>query len=149
MEGGKRLSWFCRKILNRDVDLNSFNDKLTIQKSVYLARKFGLSFNYDFGWHVKGVYSSDLTVELYSMRDNQSNYSPSQREVEFIEKLQSIERISKDFTSSLELFSTVVYAKKDRGMEKDEEIINFVKRVKPWFTKGEIKKSLQLSRDFA
>jgi len=142
MDPKDRLNWFYRQILGKELDLDNFEEKITVQKAVYITQKLGMNFNYDFGWHVRGVYSPELTVDMYEIRNKPVDYSPSPDELEIVKKLKSIESNPQKIPKALELFSTVVYADKHRGMEGDE-IPEFVKKVKPWFDDEEIDDAIQ------
>ncbi|RKX92533.1 MAG: hypothetical protein DRP84_09865 [Spirochaetes bacterium] len=144
MKQKERLKWFCNEILRRKLSLDDFDDKLIIQKAVYIAQKLGMDFNYNFGWHVRGVYSSALTVDIYEINDQDLEYSPSPKEREIAEKLLTIRNVFGHISRTFELISTVMYAREDRGM-KDSEITEFVKIVKPWFSEKEIERAIQES----
>ena len=51
-----------------------FNNRLRIQKYVYLAKYFGLNLGYNFDMYLHGPYSSNLTSSYYSIaRSNNIN----------------------------------------------------------------------------
>lgn len=141
----ERLKWFSRKILGKELDLNDFDEKLTIQKSVYLAKHLGMNFDYNFGWYVRGVYSSSLTVDVYEIHDIESSYPPSDKDIQIANQLLSIKDAVGTIAQTFELVSSVVYAKLERKMNK-EEIIKFTKSVKPWFQDSEINKAIDLAQ---
>lgn len=142
-----KLVWFCDKILSNRINLDCFDDKLIIQKAIYLSQKLGLSFDFRFGWYVRGVYSSSLTTELYnsylSATENKKNYQSSSTEERIVDQLHTIQKTFDTPTASLELVSSVVYALKDRDMN-DEEIVSFINRTKPWFSKVDTLKAIKL-----
>src|SRR5574337_7394 len=114
-----RLKWFSEKILEKELNLDNFDEKLTIQKAVYLAQKMGMDFNYDFGWYVRGVYSSSLTVDLYELSGTNLPYSPSEEEEQIVSRLLSIKDTIGTISQTFELVSSVVYAKFERGMDEE------------------------------
>ena len=134
----ERLRWFSHEILGRDLDVDCAEDKQIIQKAVFLAQSLKMDFDYKFGWHVRGVYSSPLTVDLYEIKDADSNYTPTEQEKEFTRKLSSVKGALGDPNKSFEIISTIMYAETSRGMNR-AEIIEFIKKVMPWFTNREIK----------
>ena len=140
----ERLKWFSHAILGRDLDVDCAEDKQIIQKAVFLAEALHMDFDYKFGWHVRGVYSSPLTVDLYEIRNVDSNYTPTEQEKEFIRKLSSIKGALGDPNKSFEIISTVMYAETSRGMNK-AEVIEFIKKIMPWFTNREIKIAINVS----
>ncbi|MFH1126859.1 MAG: hypothetical protein V1718_01995 [archaeon] len=142
----KKLVWFCNKILSRRINLDSFDDKLIIQKAIYLSQKLGMSFDYRFGWYVRGVYSSSLTTELYDSylgaASNKTDYTPTNKDKEIVKQLQAIKNALDTPTASLELISSIVYASKDNKDEKN--IVTFINRTKPWFSEADTLKAIKL-----
>ncbi len=143
----EKLKWFCKAVLGKNIDLDNFDEKLIIQKTVYIAQKMGFNFGYNFGWYVRGVYSSSLTVDLYGM-DEKTTYNPTSDDISLVKLINSFK---KDFNdngvSAFELISSVVYADKHRHMNEDD-ITHFIKRVKPWYTDNQIKKAIILLKHF-
>lgn len=140
----ERLKWLSREILSRDLDVDCAEDKQIIQKAVFLAESLKMDFDYKFGWHVRGVYSSPLTVDLYEIKDADSSYTPTEEEKVLVIKLSSVKGALGDPNKSFEIISTVLYAENERGMKR-EEIIEFIKKVMPWFTGREIKIAINIS----
>jgi len=124
------------------LNLDSFDEKLIIQKAVYLAQQMGMKSNYEFGWYVRGVYSSPLTVDMYKARNEQLNYVPESNEEGIIEKLLSIQNIFDNPVRTFELISTIVYAQRFKNMGGDE-VKRFTKSVKPWFSEKEIENAVE------
>jgi len=44
-----------------------FNQRLIIQKTIYLMQQFDLYIGYDFNWYLRGPYSPDLTRDSYQI----------------------------------------------------------------------------------
>ena len=49
------------------VRLDSFADRLTVQKSVYLAQAAGVQLGYQFHWYLRGPYSPTLTRDAFGV----------------------------------------------------------------------------------
>lgn len=47
--------------------LDSFKDRLLIQKKIYFAQRFGLPLGYHFSWYMRGPYSTGLTNGAYDV----------------------------------------------------------------------------------
>ena len=45
----------------------SFDDRLILQKTIYLARAAGIDLGYGYSWYLRGPYSSDLTQDAFSL----------------------------------------------------------------------------------
>ncbi len=47
--------------------LRSFDQRLIVQKAVYLIQKAGLDLGYNFTWYLRGPYSSALTRDAFAL----------------------------------------------------------------------------------
>jgi hypothetical protein len=54
--------------LGLKLSLNEFNDRLALQKSIYLVQAGGVHLGYTYGWYLRGPYSRDLTRDAFSVR---------------------------------------------------------------------------------
>jgi uncharacterized protein YwgA len=151
----ERLKWFCREILGREPILDSFDDKLIIQKTGYIAQIMGIGWNYDYGWYVRGVYSSKLTVDLYEQKGKDVRYEPTESDKKIMEKIRPLkdafsgmETYSKD-ADAYELASTIVWAKAHKKLDKEKEIKDYVLEMKPWYTEEHIRRAMEKTKDLA
>lgn len=55
--------------LNEPHDISSVEDRVRIQKAIYLAQLFGVNLGYSYSWYVKGPYSTSLTRDYYSLQE--------------------------------------------------------------------------------
>jgi hypothetical protein len=46
--------------------MSSFDERLALQKSIYLAQQMGVPLGYQFSWYLRGPYSKDLTSDAYA-----------------------------------------------------------------------------------
>lgn len=68
----------------RDVgnfDMSTFNGRLTLQKTIYLLKSFGIDLGYVFAWYLHGVYSPELTKDGFELFEKK--YDLSDLRVEF------------------------------------------------------------------
>ncbi len=49
------------------VRMDSFADRLTVQKCIYLAQAAGIQLGYNFHWYLRGPYSSTLTRDAFGV----------------------------------------------------------------------------------
>lgn len=49
--------------------VETFTDRLIIQKSVYLAQEFGINLGYFYRWYLHGPYSPSLSRDAYEIID--------------------------------------------------------------------------------
>lgn len=47
--------------------VSSFDERLILQKSVYLLQSAGVQFGYRFRWYLKGPYSPDMTADAFGI----------------------------------------------------------------------------------
>src|SRR4051812_11372113 len=46
--------------------MSSFDDRLALQKGVYLAQQMGVNLGYQFSWYLRGPYSRNLTSDAFA-----------------------------------------------------------------------------------
>jgi hypothetical protein len=72
MAGRKEMEIDARAVLYmvaREFQLkrDSFDERLKLQKVVYLLQAFGVQLGYGFGWYKYGPYSQDLVSDAYAV----------------------------------------------------------------------------------
>ena len=126
---------------------SSFNERLKLQKVIYLLQSFGVKLGYGFGWYKYGPYSQDLVSDAYSVLGSQkSEYERVAREEKWAfsketkAKFAQFKDICKDFLGSsekLELLASVQFVKNMwcSGVAKDKFAEEFKKHKKLLFNK--------------
>lgn len=61
------------------LSVRTFNERLILQKSVYLLQASGIHINYRFRWYIRGPYSPDMTAGAFGIV-NEGKYA--QRELQ-------------------------------------------------------------------
>lgn len=56
--------------LGQSVDLCCFDERLSIQKRIYLAQLTGADLGYRFSWYKYGPYCSELTQDAFRLRED-------------------------------------------------------------------------------
>jgi hypothetical protein len=79
MEKRDALGGLLKRIGNFEpTDFSSnFNDRLILQKTIYLLEQFGLHIGYYFSWYLRGPYSPALTRDAYAIRKAYSKIVPA------------------------------------------------------------------------
>lgn len=54
--------------LGKELSLDDFNDRLALQKTIYLIQAGGVHLGYDYGWYLRGPYSRGLTRDAFAVR---------------------------------------------------------------------------------
>lgn len=52
--------------LGMDQSMVSFDDRLMLQKTIYLLQQMGIHLGYPFSWYLRGPYSRDLTADAFA-----------------------------------------------------------------------------------
>lgn len=52
-----------------DFSMDLFDDRLRLQKTVYLLQAFGIYLGYDFSWYLRGPYCMSLTINAFALND--------------------------------------------------------------------------------
>jgi hypothetical protein len=114
---GKVLA--CLKGLGmRSPSTDHFEDKLIIQKAVYLLQLKGVRTGFGFNLYVRGPYSPALTTELYlhkrELRDLETTTRLSKRDAEAVQELRELTGLK---PSLLEVAATYAYFAFEQGRD--------------------------------
>jgi uncharacterized protein YwgA len=63
------LDLFLRE-LGEDPSIEGIENRLRLQKAVYLGQLFGVDLGYRYSWYVKGPYSPSLTQDYYKLAES-------------------------------------------------------------------------------
>lgn len=127
-----------------NVSKDTFDDRLLIQKKVFLLKELGVDFGYSFNWYVHGPYSPNLTAYIYNNLDllkeyDFSDYQFSDTVREKINLVQDLENKKPDSLSApswYELLASVSYLQK-RLLAKDKNLVTRLKELKPQYNEDE------------
>lgn len=136
------------KELGVEPKLDTLNDRIKIQKLVYLSEISGIDLGFSFRWYIHGPYSPELTRVLFGKEtgtsSNLSNY-------DFRKELDGLKSIIGDAiqsSSSLELIASLHYvlsiAKRQKSSEK--AALEIIHEQKPQFTKEDVNDGLKIAR---
>ncbi len=62
------LSLFLQE-LGEETEINSLDDRMRLQKAVYIGQVFGVDLGYRYSWYVKGPYSPPLAQDYYELTE--------------------------------------------------------------------------------
>jgi len=54
--------------LGQDLDLSSFDQRLILQKTIYLVQAANVDLGYSFHWYLRGPYSPALTRDAFGVQ---------------------------------------------------------------------------------
>ncbi|WP_393972012.1 hypothetical protein OXIME_000613 [Oxyplasma meridianum] len=98
------------KYLGKDVEVEAFDSRFSIQKIAFILKSMGLELSYEFIFHHYGVYSKELTNDYYDSKDSFNNYSSNHHLSDKEEKILTLFKKTIDMDHSLlESVSTILY----------------------------------------
>ena len=140
--------------LGLDFKINNFQDRLIMQKSVYLAQAAGVNLGYYYHWYLYGPYSPSLTRDEYSIAmdisadmDESKGWKLDDKSSQRLEKIKDIfagpdrNKLAK----KLELFASVHFLIDRRQVSKvdSSRIIATLERFnKDYFSEEDVKEAL-------
>lgn len=128
--------------------LATINDRILLQKKIYLAQDIGLPLSYGYSWYIHGPYSTDLTAAAYqiipegneAIKNNslKEPYAAMIRRVNALQKIIEEQHLKISVVQWYELIASIAYWSK-RGYESEEKIVSRIKTSKPQFSEDQIK----------
>lgn len=144
-------SYIATAVVIRDLkcySIETINDRILLQKKVYLAQDIGLSLGYGYSWYIHGPYSTDLTTVAYQIipegTESIENHYLKEPFASMIERVNALEEdiSSKDLKISVvqwyELIASIAYWY-ERGQNTEKKIIQIIKETKPQFFEQQVK----------
>jgi uncharacterized protein YwgA len=139
----------CFKALGFNPKIDNFEDRLVIQKSVYLLQMKGVKTGFEYSLYVRGPYSRELTDQIYG----------NKKKVENLETLASLTNAeSKDLgefkklfgelkPSTLEVaatYSFFAFGEKQDPLTAQKN----VKKMKPFYSEAQIAVGVSKAKEF-
>lgn len=139
--------------LNLPFKINSFQDRLIMQKSVYLAQAAGVNLGYYYHWYLYGPYSPSLTRDEYAIAmdisadmDESKGWKLDDKSSQRLKRIRGIfARLKGDkLAKKLELLASVHFLIDRRQVSKVDtsRITNTLERFNKDFSEEEVKKAL-------
>jgi uncharacterized protein YwgA len=135
------------------VDLDTFSKRFNIQKKIYLSQIAGVDLGYRFSWYLRGPYSTSLTDDAFTLKDEISEGLADHEEYQLHEAVtEALDQASKiwerpgDVVISdddwLELLASLHYlrhiAYRPPGAKRDfDEVFTLLVQSKPKFKNRE------------
>ena len=139
------LSGLIRRI-DKHFNMESFDNRLRLQKIIYLLQAYGINLGYEYRLYLYGPYCTHLTKTAF-MVDSFTKAKEVYLEDESLEKifkefLKRVESHKKD-SNWLEIASTIHLFKTMHPLKNREGIIGEVIIMKPKFTQKEVNRIYQ------
>lgn len=137
-----------------DFSMKTFDDRLKIQKMVYIIQTFGVYLGYEFSYYIHGPYCSKLAQTGYETSDIYHDVMVSNEDLfqdKNIEKKykRSIELLKKlDSTNKLEIAASLHLLHHCEKMGKDKAIDTVVHKIGKNFTRKQCENMWKLLQSF-
>ena len=137
-------------------DINKFQGRKILQKTVYILREMGMNFRYSYNWYIHGPYSPQLADDAYEIETNKKYYDDEIAGYRYKSKAkEKITRFEVLFEGRakddewMELVSSLLFLKEHYPTLGDEELRDNLLQRKPKFReKAElVGKAIQLIED--
>ncbi|MGL4605879.1 MAG: hypothetical protein ACRCU3_00215 [Eubacteriaceae bacterium] len=137
--------------------LDSINDRILLQKKIFLAQDIGLPLGYGYSWYIHGPYSTDLTTVAYQVipegSDAIEKNSLKEPYSTMIEKVNAIEDKIQELGLQIstvqwyELVASIAYWHKN-GYNTEEQAIEKLQQTKPQFSEQQVIAAYRTYLDF-
>ena len=105
-----------------------FDSRIRIQKLVYLAKKLGIDFSYNFSMYIHGPYSPELTKDYYSLKERDFVSPKEDSNIDGIMK--GLEILNQKDTIWLETAATILDIKESNPGLPWENVLSHVSNIK-------------------
>jgi len=123
--------------------LDTINDRILLQKKIYLAQDIGLPLGYGYSWYIHGPYSTDLTAVAYQIIpegfDSIEKNTFNEQYAKMISRVNELEgeiekrNLQISIVQWYELVASIAYWNK-RGYNTEDSIIEKIRETKPQFS---------------
>jgi uncharacterized protein YwgA len=115
-------------------NVSTLENRICIQKAIFLAKCAGADLGYSYNWYIHGPYSPELTSDYYLMDNDLSCGDPDYQKYELVPSLDpNLERaknimekpsgVDLSKTEWLELVSSIIYWQKSTGNKTETKSI--------------------------
>ena len=132
-------------VLVKDIggfDMDTFDGRLTFQKTIQLLQSFGINLGYRYNWYLRGPYSPDLAKDGFKLKEVMGNV-PSLA-IEFADdkdqaQYNEFKRFlvdKKDDPDKLEIASSICFLRNDERLDKNT-VLGLTEGKRKYFTMDE------------
>ncbi len=139
----------CLKEIGFKPKIDEFQDRLIIQKVVYLLQRKGIDSKFEYNLHVRGPYSPDLTKEVYGHKITVERLETNSRlsNVESNAVKEFKELFSELKPSILEVAATYSYFAFEQKQDPITALQN-VKRMKAFYSEAQVAVGVSKAKEF-
>lgn len=147
-------SYIATAIVLRDLNCTSIetlNDRILLQKKVYLAQDIGVPLHYGYSWYIHGPYSTDLTAVVYQVipegfgdLENKTLKEPYKNMLVKINNLDNQKQAAHlDSVRWYELLASIAYWYNHEDKIKDK-VLEKIHETKPQFNEQQVNLGLEV-----
>lgn len=141
-------------VLHLPLKLDAFDDRMVLQKTIYLCQQAGVHLGYRYNWYRRGPYSPELTKDAFELKATQtsdfdefSNWKLDDASVQTLSRISQMWSHKNDSERPrvLELLASVLYLRRSySGRNQDATGLREVLlRNDKDFSESEIQNALQ------
>jgi len=141
------------------VRLDTFDDRLIVQKAVCLAQALGVDLGYDFNWYLRGPYSPALTRDAFAVstqleqgNDESQNWNLDANSSQRLRRLKRLFQVPDRhaLASKLELLASTWFLLERNRAEPDDlhGLQDILKRFGKEYTQPELRDGLRELKDY-
>src|SRR5437867_10105008 len=120
-----RIQFLYRDIFHTDLDMNSFNNRIKLQKLIFVLQSEGVERDYYFNWYIRGPYSSRLARVGYNLQDyprkSDLTYEAPKKELVLLRKIKKARPLMNN-SNSAELIASYLFLESDYKDKTAEEL---------------------------
>jgi uncharacterized protein YwgA len=135
--------------LGLSFEMESFQDRLIVQKAAYLAQESGVNLGYFFSWYLRGPYCSALTNDAFSIKPNLDELDEWNLDTSSQKKVKKLANLMKnedqtDLAKHLELLASVHFLvrRKQISQQDSGKISDTLKRYDKDFDEDDVCQAL-------
>jgi uncharacterized protein YwgA len=133
------------KLFGKSADMSSYDNRLILQKIIYILKCKGVRLDYFFGWYIRGPYSCSLAADGYFLSNEPLTHSPriAEEEVKTVKEVK--EALGEDIKDGkkMEIIASLLFLKNECRFLDDASLVERLKGRKPWLEENEISESLE------
>lgn len=133
--------------------MDSFDDRLILQKAVYLTQQAGIPLGYHYYWYLRGPYCRELTADAYTtLSEIPAGWSlgdDSKQKLAKVKQFFALLKSQPDPVRAFELFASVLFAVVTGQAQADDgaRITQLMQVAGKSFSEGDVNESIKSLRD--
>jgi uncharacterized protein YwgA len=133
-----KINYFFKDFFSMELDMESYDNRIRLQKLIYILSFYGVKFDYNFTWWKHGPYSPKLTDDGYAIDKREKIIEPTDDELKIVEKIKKGKEILKN-SKKAELVASYLYLQQHmRDSPSIDEIISELTTRKPYVSVHEV-----------